>query len=132
MTKIAFGIDSPQALCRRLDAQRESWGEEARITTRYRPTRHEELTGGSLFWILEHALIGRSPILGFEQREEDGRWWIRLSPQLIAVQNVPRRAHQGWRYLKDEDAPGDLPEGEDRGDVLPGPLLGRLAKLGLV
>ena len=91
----------------------------------------EEMAGGSLYWIYEHALIGRSPILGFEQRE-DGRWWIRLEPRLIPVTIKPRRAHQGWRYLKEEDAPRDLGEGESAGDVMPPKLARELAKLGLV
>jgi hypothetical protein len=30
----------------------------------------------------------------------------------------PRRAHQGWRYLEEADAPADLDEGQE-GDILP-------------
>ena len=74
MTKIAYGAQS-------LDEVR-GWfdrGEaEMRLTTRYLPKRHEEMAGGSLYWIYDRALIGRSPILGFAQREDNGRWWIRL------------------------------------------------------
>lgn len=127
MTKIAFGVESPADLARDLAAQ----GEEARITTRYLPRRHAEMAGGSLYWIYEHAIVGRTPLRGFEQRD-DGRWWVRLDPVLIAVQPLPRRAHQGWRYLANCDAPDDLAEGAEIGDVLPGRLLGQLAKLGLV
>ncbi len=45
---------------------------EAPMTTRYLPKRHEEMAGGSLYWIHEHALVGRSPLIGFAQAE-DGR-----------------------------------------------------------
>lgn len=127
MTKIAFSAESPASL----KAWLESHADEALLTTRYLPTRHAEMVGGSLYWIFEHALIGRSPLLGFAQRE-DGRWHIRLKPQLIAVHTIPRRAHQGWRYLDEANAPRDLGEGEAAGDVMPARLIGELAKLGLV
>ena len=126
MTKIAFGAQSHADLKGWFDGR-----EEMRLTTRYLPKRHEEMVGGSLFWVFEHALIGRSPIKGFEQRP-DGRWWIDLEPVLIPVMPKPKRAHQGWRYLKDEDAPRDLNDGEDAGDALPGKLAGQLEKLGLI
>jgi len=126
MTKIAFGAKSY--------ADIEGWfagRPKVPVNTRYRPTRHEELIGGSLYWVHEHALVARSPIIGFRE-QEGGRWWIDLEPLLVRVHPVPRRAHQGWRYLKDEDAPRDLAEGESVGDLLPGPLLRKLTQLGLV
>ena len=127
LTKIAFGAESAESLRRWL----ESHEDEARLTTRYLPKRHEEMTGGSLYWIHQHAIVGRSPLLGFTQRD-DGKWWIRLEPRLIAVQPRGRRAHQGWRYLADEDAPGDLGGEIMQGDVMPGRLINELTKLGLV
>ncbi|HKT86162.1 MAG TPA: DUF1489 domain-containing protein [Novosphingobium sp.] len=127
MTKIAYSAESPADL----RAWLESHGEEALMTTRYLPKRHEEMIGGSLYWIYEHALIGRSPILRFSQRD-DGRWHIHLAPILIPVVTQPKRAHQGWRYLKEEDAPRDLGEGESAGDAMPPRLARELAKLGLV
>ena len=127
MTKIAFRAESPVTL----KAWLESHETEALMTTRYLPKRHEEMAGGSLYWIFEHALIGRSPLLGFTQRE-DGRWHIRLEPRLIPIHSRPKRAHQGWRYLDEEDAPRDLADGEDPGDMMPARLIGELAKLGLV
>ncbi|WP_241126845.1 DUF1489 family protein [Novosphingobium terrae] len=127
MTKIAFGCESAADLRARLEAQ----SPEARITTRYLPTRAKEMEGGSLFWIHAHMIVGRSPILGFEQKE-DGRFWVRLSPELIPVAPMPRRAHQGWRYLAGKDAPADLGSGGDGSEALPGHLVSELAKLGLV
>jgi len=126
ITKIAFRTESAEDLRQWLER-----GEEAHMTTRYLPKRHEEMAGGSLYWIIDHAIIGRSPIIGFTQRE-DGRWTIRLEPRLIPVEPRAKRAHQGWRYLKQEDAPRDLGQGEVEGDVLPGSLVKELSKLGLV
>ncbi|KPL68112.1 hypothetical protein SZ64_08260 [Erythrobacter sp. SG61-1L] len=128
LTKIAFGAQSMEDL--------RSWfdigGPEMRLTTRYVPKRLAEMEGGSLYWIYDHALVGRSPILRFEQREDNGRWWIVLERKLIPVEPRAKRAHQGWRYLDEENAPPDLGEGSMEGDVLPGRLVKDLAKLGLV
>jgi hypothetical protein len=127
LTKVAYQAQSLEEM--------HGWfatrGETARLTTRYLPKRHAELVGGSLFWIYKHQLVARSPILGFEQAE-DGRTHIVISTKLIDVLPRPRRAHQGWRYLAEADAPRDLAAGEDAGEVMPGRLAGELAKLGLV
>ena len=127
LTKVAYQAQSLEEM--------HGWfatrGEVARLTTRYLPKRHAEMVGGSLFWIYKHQLVARSPILGFEPTE-DGRTHILISTRLIDVYPRPRRAHQGWRYLADADAPRDLAEGEDAGEVMPGKLAGELAKLGLV
>jgi len=124
MTKVAFA-------CPSLDVLRERLEGSGHTTTRYLPKRHEEMIGGSLFWIMEHALVARSPIAGFHQQEEGGRWVIRFGAPPILVQPRARRAHQGWRYLEDGDAPADLAPGELAGDRLPGKLLRELARLGL-
>ncbi|MEP6869661.1 MAG: DUF1489 domain-containing protein [Novosphingobium sp.] len=128
LTKVAYGAQSAEDI--------HSWfasrGAEARLTTRYLPKRHAEiLDGGSLFWIYKHQLIARSPILRFEEAEQ-GRTHIVIGTELIDVYPQPKRAHQGWRYLSDEDAPRDLNSGEDVGEVMPGRLASDLAKLGLV
>lgn len=125
LTKIAYGASSVAGLRGWLEQD----GGERRLTTRYLPKRHEEMAGASLYWIHEHTLIGRSPLLGFLRREEDARWWIRLEPRLILVEPRHKRAHQGWRYLAAEDAPPDLTGGAV--EALPPHLLGELARIGL-
>ena len=128
ITKIAFGSESPATL----RAWLESHEGEARLTTRYLPKRAAEMEGGSLYWIHGHRLVGRSPLIGFQETGQ-GRYWIRLQPRLIAVRAKPKRAHQGWRYLEGENAPPDLGEGEaDDLDAMPRALLGELTRLGLV
>ena len=130
MTKIAFGAESPAHLRQRLESYAEAG--EVRLTTRYLPKRHEEMVGGSLYWILNHTLVGRSPILGIMDNGQ-GRPWIRLRPELIPVRSIPKRAHQGWRYLEDKDAPPDLGSaGADARDEMPPKMLGELMKMGLV
>jgi hypothetical protein len=125
LTKIAYGATSL--------AEVHGWfadrGPEARLTTRYLPKRHIELVGGSLYWILKHQLVTRSPILGFEPAE-GGRTHIVIATALIDVVPVPRRAHQGWRYLDPADAPADL-GAVGAGGALPPELASELARLGL-
>jgi hypothetical protein len=127
LTKVAFQATSL--------AEMHGWfadrGEEAKLTTRYLPKRHAELIGGSLFWIYKSQLVARSEILGFEDAE-GGRCHIVISSRLIDVYPLPCRAHQGWRYLEDKDAPRDLNPGEDASEAMPGRLASDLARLGLV
>jgi len=128
MTKIAFQAESAATLRTWLESHA---GEgEARLTTRYLPKRYAEMTDSSLYWVLGHQLIGRSPLLGFADRP-DGKHWIRLAPMLIAAVPRPKRAHQGWRYLSQEDAPPDLGE-VGQGDVLPAEMVAALSRLGLL
>lgn len=133
LTKVAYGATS-------LD-EMHGWftnrGEVAQLTTRYLPKRHAEIVpvdgveGGSLFWIFKHQLVLRSPILAFADAE-GGRTAIVISTRLIPVHPQPKRAHQGWRYLEEADAPRDLGADSDTGEALPGELAGELARLGLV
>lgn len=127
LTKIAFGAQTYGDI--------ESWfANRPRVSvhTRYRPTRWEECIGGSLFWIHQHNIVARSPVIGFEQ-QDNGCWFIHLEPRLVPVLPRPKRAHQGWRYLEDKDAPPDLGGGEaDDLEAMPPAMLNELARLGLV
>jgi hypothetical protein len=130
ISKVAFGCASLETLQRR-QALRLADG-VVPIVTRFRPKRADELIGGSIFWIVKHRLAARQTILGFAEREEDRRTIIRLDPALVPVRARPKRAHQGWRYLAEEDAPQDF-DGEDE-DVaaLPPDLAVRLMALALI
>ena len=125
LTKIAFGAQSFDDI--------KSWYAGRRsphLTTKYRPTKWEQCIGGSLYWIHQHNLVARAKITGFSQTDS-GRWLSELGPKLIRVHPQPKRAHQGWRYLKGEP-PRDLEDGEDIGDALPGKMAVKLQKLGLI
>jgi hypothetical protein len=127
LTKVAFGAQTLEDM--------RGWfrerGDELKLTTRYLPKRHRELQGGSLYWILKHLLVARSPILRFEEAE-GGKTHIVLANQLIEVHPRPCRAHQGWRYMEDVSAPEDTGADLSEGDVMPGELASELARLGLV
>lgn len=95
-----------------------------------RPRRADELVGGNLYWIVKHRLAGCNSILRLEDRA-DGRIDIVCSAEFTAVSPVHRRAHQGWRYLEDADAPVAGDDGTGL-SALPARLYGRLASLALV
>ena len=100
------------------------------MPTRMRPRRADELIGGNLYWIVKHRLVGFNPIVRIEDRN-DGRIDIVCSAELVAVVPKHRRAHQGWRYLSESDAPGLDDDGTGLAE-LPSRLYGRLAALALV
>ena len=128
LTKVAFGCRDADALAARIAARAVDG--ELRVATRMRPRRAEELIGGNLYWIVKHRLIGYNEILRLEDRS-DGRIDIVCSGEFVSVTPVHRRAHQGWRYLADEDAPSGRDDGTGLAD-LPPRLYGRLAALALV
>ena len=106
-------------------------GGEVRVVTRMRPKRAAELIGGSLHWIVKHRLVACQEILRLEDRE-DGRIDIVCSADLVTVSPMPRRAHQGWRYLEESDAPAVGGDDETGLGMLPPRLYGKLASLALV
>ncbi len=128
LTKIAFGCASLAVLEERLAAR----GSEARLTTRYRPKRADEIAGGSLYWIIAHRIVARSPILRFDDAEDGKKTDIVIGARAIPVMARPRRAHQGWRYLDAADAPIDLSEADDGAAAMPPELRDSLSALGLV
>ena len=134
LTKVAFGVTSLEQLAERLKARADAG--ELFLTTRFLPKRHEEVAGpkgqgGSLYWILKHQLVARSPILSFGEAD-GGKVAIHIDPELILVQGRPKRAHQGWRYLEEADAPGDLGEGASGLTEMPPALIGKLSELALI
>jgi len=128
LTKVAFACRDLDALRQRIESRAANG--EIRVATRMRPKRAAELIGGNLYWIVKHRLVAGIEILRFEDRE-DGRIDIVCSAELKAVSPVPRRAHQGWRYLDGIDAPGGEDDGSGLGQ-LPPQLYGKLASLALV
>lgn len=130
ITKVAYGADSLDHLAQRLKVRAEAG--PVFLTTRYLPKRHEEIAGqGSLYWIIKHQLVARSPILGFGEAE-GGRTAIYIDSALVLVEARPKRAHQGWRYLDASAAPADLGSGTGGLGDLPPELIGQLAELALI
>lgn len=130
MSKVAVGCASLGTLQLRNDGR--SHDGVAAITTRFMPKRAEELVGGSMFWIIKHRITARQTILGFDSDTAARKTIIRLDARLVPVRAIPKRAHQGWRYLVEDDAPRDFDGDEDGLALLPPALLGKLVSLALI
>ncbi|MEZ5895486.1 MAG: DUF1489 domain-containing protein [Parvularculaceae bacterium] len=137
LVKLAAGAENLDELKarvrRRVAASKAAGGPEcAEHLTRMFPRRREELLdGGSLYWVVKGVVLVRQRILDLVRRPcDDGiaRCAIVLAPELIETAAQPRRAFQGWRYLKAEDAPADLKVSK-RGNAA---LQAELAELGLL
>jgi hypothetical protein len=113
--------------------QHERWGAEACTLTRFMPKRASELIGGSLFWIIRHRIVARQQISDLAMVTTP--WGVKCriglcTPPLPVVQ-VPRRAHQGWRYMEAADAPPDAGAEEDA-EALPVGMVRELQSLWLM
>ncbi len=104
-------------------------------TTRMTPKRIGELLdGGSLYWVIKGRVQCRqrlADIRPFTDNEGISRCDLVLDPEIVRTDWQPRRAFQGWRYLKPREAPRDL-SGISGAATLPPQLLGELAELGLL
>ncbi len=110
--------------------------EEQFHTTRMVPTRGAEIVdGGSLYWVIKGSVQCRQLITEIRPFTDDdgiGRCHLVLDPVVVRTEWQPRRAFQGWRYLKPEDAPADLGKGRAALAELPPKLRRELAELGLL
>lgn len=106
-----------------------------RHVTRMWPKRGDELlAGGSLYWVFKGSVLARQRVLRLDEvTGRDGiiRCAIVLDPEIIRTAAAPKRPFQGWRYLKPQDAPPDLPKARKGDDSLPPELDAALAELGL-
>ncbi|MEM1371379.1 MAG: DUF1489 domain-containing protein [Pseudomonadota bacterium] len=142
IVKLAVGAETVedlaawQALCLKRSASRRG-GPRLVHTTFQTPKRQDEvLDGGSLYWVVKGVVSVRQRLLGFDEgRKEDGSkcCLFVLDPDLVPVRGKRRRPFQGWRYLKDADAPADYSStGAEEAKKLPAAMRRELAELGLL
>ncbi|MEM6833708.1 MAG: DUF1489 domain-containing protein [Pseudomonadota bacterium] len=138
LIKVAVGAETVDDLCERQKAWlvEDKTGKTVfRVHTRQTPRRQEELfPDSSLYWIIKGFIRARQQILAFEPTTRDGRdmLLIHLDPTVVITQLVPRGPHQGWRYLKDFDAPPDVEGLESNYQEMPAKLLHSLRELALI
>ncbi len=130
LTKVAVGCPDIETLAR---LQQQRWGDDTCSLTRFMPKRADELIGGSLFWIIKHRLVARQTIvsLAMVTTEWGEKCRIGLAPGPVPISIVPRRAHQGWRYMAATDAPADAHAAGDV-DALPTGMVRELQSLWLM
>ncbi len=140
LIKLCVGADSIEDLRewvsqRSLTAMAAGLEPHSVHTTRMIPKRMEELLdGGSLYWVIKGQLQARQKLLdirSFTGGDGITRCDLVLGPEVIETSPAPKRPFQGWRYLKDEEAPRDL-GGSGLADDMPSDLRRELAELGLL
>ena len=137
LIKLSVGTDSVEDLQAWHRNVRAQGGDGLpRHVTRMWPKREKEiLNDGSIYWVIKGVIQCRQRILRLDEViGHDGirRCAIVLEPELIRTVQATKRPFQGWRYLKPEDSPADLPEGRENEEALPPELAGALADIGVL
>lgn len=140
LIKLCVGIEHAEDLAERIalrQAQQHGLGRiyEPMHTTRMIPKRKPELLdGGSLYWVMKGQVRARQRLVDIRPFQDEAgisRCHLVLDPTLIYTNLQPRRAFQGWRYLKADDAPADLNLSDGQDDI-PMAFRQELADLGLL
>ena len=135
MIKLCVGVSE---ISRLAAFQKRRLEREGRVfhVTRMTPRRAAELLdGGSLYWVMAGMIMARQRITAIEPfADEEGvrRCRLILDPVLAPVVPQPRKAFQGWRYLKPQDAPADLERAAHDGEAPPEDMRRDLGDLGLI
>lgn len=137
LVKLSVGTESIEGL--------QAWQDDTRVrlpeglprhVTRMWPKREAEiLTGGSIYWVIKGLIQCRQRVLRMDEViGDDGirRCAIILEPEIHRTHTAPKRPFQGWRYLKPEDSPADMPEGRESEEPLPLELSQALAEIGVL
>ncbi|MWD26347.1 DUF1489 family protein [Aquicoccus sp. SCR17] len=137
LIKLSVGTESVEGLAAwQKTAHARSADGHPRHVTRMWPKREAEiLDGGSIYWVIKGVIQCRQRILRLEEIDRgDGirRCAIILDSEIHRTAAATRRPFQGWRYLKPEDSPRDLPAGRDSEEELPPALAGALADIGVI
>lgn len=141
LLKLCVGVSAVEELQAwidyRIDEKRKRGVEAIQAhTTRMIPKRAEELLdGGSLYWVIKGNIQVRQMLVDirpFTDQQGIKRCDLVLEPRLIMTEWQPRRAFQGWRYLKQDDAPADMGTGGAGIKALPPQLRLELSELGLL
>ncbi|WP_157019736.1 DUF1489 family protein [Mesorhizobium xinjiangense] len=141
LVKLCVGADSIEDLeawidFRRAEMRRAGVTPEHFHTTRMIPKRRDALLdGGSLYWVIKGNVQCRQRLIDirpFTDEEGISRCRLVFEPEVVPTQWQPRRAFQGWRYLKASEAPADIASADAGLQALPPELRQELADLGLL
>ena len=133
--KLSVGVETVEQIEALQRERRKRHGEVFHRTFQV-PTKLDELLdGGSMYWVIKGFVRARQRLLRIDQLAPpvDGkRCAFVLEPELVRTELQARRPHQGWRYLRPQDAPRDLRPGETGDAALPPELAAELRALGLL
>lgn len=137
LIKLAVGVRDVAHL-REIQARRAVADPPLRHQTRNAPRRLAEiLDGGSIYWVINRAVLVRQRIVEIRPDFwDDGSkcTGLVLDPMLVRVAARPVKPFQGWRYLAPAEAPADLAAavGARGVDELPEAMRLALAQLALL
>lgn len=138
IVKLVVGFDSLNEFARWQAHERVCYkGQMANIVrTRYQPKDAEKILagGGSIYRVIKSSICCRQKILGFDTFESatGTKCAILTDTEIIRTYAAPKRAFQGWRYLKQEDAPTDIGPYVAGEDDIPEAMEAELIELGLL
>ncbi|WP_297323314.1 DUF1489 family protein [uncultured Bartonella sp.] len=139
LVKMCVGCSSIEELASWIDYRLEELRVKREKPEQYHVTRmvpkriDELLDDGSLYWVMKGNIQCRQKLLDirpFTDIEGIHRCKLVLEPKIIPTVWQPKRAFQGWRYLKTDEAPADDNSGGE--NWLPAALKQDLADLGLL
>jgi hypothetical protein len=114
LTKLAVGVRDIEHL-RDLQFERAESNPPLRHRTRNFPRRRQEvIDGGSMYWVVSGSMLVRQRVVDIvEDHWDDGSACagVVLDPKLVPLSGRPTKPFQGWRYLRPDEAPADLPAG---------------------
>ncbi len=131
LIKLCVGCDTVEELLTWRDSLRVP-GQPWILRTRQTPKRAAELTdGGALYRVYKGFILSQQRILQVDTVATGPTkiCEIILAETVTLTQPTPRRPFQGWRYLRQEDAPPDVDDltGETN---MPADLVLRLREIG--
>jgi hypothetical protein len=134
--KLAVGVRDVAHLAE-IQARRGRENPPLRHQTRNMPKRADEiLDGGSIYWVINRAVLVRQRILDIVKDVwDDGSvcTGLVLDPELVRLSPRVQKPFQGWRYLNAADAPADLAVGAASGaEALPAEMRLALTHLALL
>nr|WP_146348249.1 DUF1489 domain-containing protein [Phaeobacter marinintestinus] len=137
LIKLSVGSESIETLAewQETGAVRTADGYPSHVTRMWPKREPEIINGGSIYWVIKGSIQCRQRIIRLDEVfGSDGirRCAIVLDPDVHRTQNALKRPFQGWRYLKPEDAPRDLPKGRVQDDAIPDELNQALAEIGVL
>ncbi len=127
--KLSVGVEDLDHF--KMIQERETFDYNGRLAvpcwTRYKPKSADDILSncGSIYRVIKNRIQCRHKILGFEMVETNHKGTMCMIVQdaeMIEVEHTPRRAFQGWRYLKAGDVPKDVgvyERGESHGIIPP-------------
>ena len=141
LLKLAVGVESLSHLARLqrgrlVQARTSGHPAELRHFTRNTPRRADEIVaGGSIYWVIAGRIRARQHILRIERSVDIAakpRCALVFDPKIVAVEPLPHRPFQGWRYLEARDAPPDWSGHQQWDTRIPLEMADELRSLGLL